>query len=312
MKKISVLVLFLGLIQVSHAALVDKIYATVNSEVILLSDIEQFEKTLPLRKELDPLFGFSAGMENEKPDRKTTLDFLITERLIAQSFKVSDAEVEQEVLSVQRNNKLTREDLITFLKSKNFVYDDYYELMKVGLQKRALLDREIRNRVNISEDDIRNHYFNTLSKNSSATMDYNISLIAVNYQTYKNSKAAEQMAKDTLQRLRQGESFAEVARSTSDDPSSQNGGELGFLSQDTLAEPLKLAVKKMQIGSLSELVKTPTGFVILKLNDIRSGENQKMQDAKEQIREQLAKDEYKKQLFLWAERAKNTAYVHAN
>lgn len=312
MKKLLVLSLALTSIQSAQAVLVDKIYATVNSEVILLSDIEQFEKTKPLRKELDPLFGFSAGMDTDKPDRKTTLEFLITERLIAQNFKVSDAEVDQEVLSVQRNNKLSREDLIEFLKSKNFVYDDYYELMKVGLQKRALLDREIRNRVNISDDDIRNHYFNTLSKNSTAPMDYNISLIAINFQTYKNAKAAEQMAQETLQRLRQGENFAEVAKSVSDDPSAQNGGELGFLSQDALADSLKASVKKLQIGALSEIVKTPTGLVILKLNDIRSGENQKMLEAKEQIREQLAKEEYKKQLYLWAERAKNTAYVHVN
>lgn len=303
---------FLLLASTAHATLIDKIVAVVNSDVILASDLERFEKTLPLRKELDPLFGFSAEMESGKPNRQQIIDFLIQERLIAQSFKVTDSDVEQEVLSVQRNNKLSREDLIDFLKQKNFVYDDYYELMRTGLQKRALLDHEIRNRVNISDDDVRNYYFNTVAKSSKVPLEYNISLIVMNYKTYRNALVAEKTAQDALQAIHEGELFSEVAKRLSDDPSSQNGGELGFVSEDQMNEALKNPVKRLQIGQVSGLIKTANAIMIMKLLDIKSSESTKLLELKENLRETLAKDEYKKQLYLWAERSKNDAYIRVN
>ncbi len=184
--------------------------------------------------------------------------------------------------------------------------------MKIGLQKRNLLDREIRNRVNISDDDVRNYYYNQAAKNSSAPLEYSIALVVVTLKTYKNTLSAEKTAQDALTSIKQGEPFGEVAKRVSDDPSAQNSGELGFVSEEQLAEPLRSSVRKLQIGGLSDLVRTPTGFMIVKLMDIKSAENQKLKELKEQIREQLAKDEYKKQLYLWAERAKNDAYIHTN
>lgn len=296
----------------ANAALIDKIAAIVNAEVILNSDIDRFERAISLRRELDPLFGFSAEMDGGKPTHAQILLFLVQERLIGAAFKVADSEVEQEIQTVQRNNRLSKDDLTEFLKSKGFDYDQYFELMRVGLQKRNLLDREIRSRVNISDDDVRNYYFNQVAKSSSAPLEYAISLIAMNFKTYKNNQAAEQAAEAALKSIRQGEPFAEVARRVSDDASASSGGDLGYLSSDQLAEPLKTSVRKLQIGALSDLIRTPTGFMIVKLADIRSAENQKLVEIKERIREQLAKEEYKKQLFLWAERARNSAYVHVN
>lgn len=292
--------------------LIDKIDAIVNSEVILRSDVERFEKTMALRRELDPIFGFSAGMDSGKPDRKQILEFLIEEKLISQTFKITDTEVEQEISSVMRNNHLSRDDLKGFLASKGFSFDEYQELMRTGLQKRNLLDREIRSRVNISDDDVRNYYFNNAKSDKSLPLEYSIGLIVLNLSTYKNTAAAEKTAREALASIKQGESFSEVAKRISDDPSAPNGGELGFVSAESLAAPLKTAVVKLQLGGLSEIIRTPAAYMIVKLIDIRSSQDDKLNEIKEQIREQMAKEEYKKQLYLWAERSKNNAFIHTN
>lgn len=296
----------------AHAFQVDKIAAIVNNDVVLNSDVDRFERTVSLRRELDPLFGFSEGVSGGKPSRQQVLEFLVQEKLIGQQFKVTDTEVEQEIQSVQRNNRLTREDLIGFLRSKGFEYDEYFELMRVGLQKRALLDREIRSRVNISDEDVRNYFYNLAMKNASIPLEYSIQMIVVGFRSYKTTTAAQQAAQEALRSIRQGESFAEVAKRASDDPSGPAGGELGYLPGEQIAEPLRGAVRKLQIGNVSDLIKTPAGFLIVKLVDARSTESRKFTEMKEGIREQLAKEEYKKQLFLWAERARNNAYVHFN
>lgn len=296
----------------AHAVLVDKIAAVVNNEVILQSDIERFERTVSLRKELDPLFGFSADIEGAKASRSNILDFLIQEKLITQSFKNSDADVEQEVQGVQKSNNLDREQLVEFLKGKGFDFNEYFELMRVGLAKRTLLDREIRTRVNVSDDDVRNYFLNNVAKKSNLPLEYSIQIIAINNSSFKTQQNAQAAAESALRELRQGEPFAEVARRVSDDPSSQNGGDIGYFASDALAEPLKSAVRKLQIGSTSDVLKTPAGWMIVKLVDARSTESEALKQQKEQIREELAKEEYKKQLTIWAERSRNNAYVKIN
>lgn len=295
----------------AHAALIDKIAAVVNNEVVLLSDIERFERTLELRRELDPLFGISEDMQSS-PSRAKIIDFLILERIITQNFKISDADVEQEIQSVQRNNNLSREQLVEFLRSKGFDYNAYFELMRVGLAKRNLLDREIRTRVNIGDEDVKNYYYNMAVKNAAIPLEYNIQLIVVSNDSYKTPKAAQDVAEKALRAIRQGEPFAEVARRFSDDPSRDQGGELGYFSQEQLAEPIRSAVKKLKIGQVSDVLAGRDAAMIVKLVDARSTETERFAAVKEQIREQLAKEEYKKQLVIWAERARNNAYVHVN
>ncbi len=305
--------IFLSFLNLSHAVLIDKIIGIVNNEVILLSDINKFETSLSLRKELDPIFSFNPNMESGKPSREQILDFLVQDKLVSIAFKISDADVEQEIQSVQRNNRLSREDLITFLKSKGFTFDEYFEVMRSGLQKRALLDREIRNRVNITDDDVKNQYYNNESKGTTgSTLEYHLLMIALDYKTYKSPQDAVRYAEEITKNINQGESFIDLAKRVSDDPTSEQGGDLGYLSSDALTEPLRSAVKKLQISQISPPLKTPKGIVLLKLVDIRSTDNTALNEVREQIRERLAKEEYKKQLMLWAERAKNNAYIVTN
>jgi peptidyl-prolyl cis-trans isomerase SurA len=296
----------------AHALLVDKIAAIVNNEVILQSDIDRFDRTFDLRQQLDPFFGISEDFQKGKPSRAKILDFLILERLIMQGYKVPDADVEQEIASVERDKSLDRTQVEGFLKSKGFNYNDYFELMRISLSKRNVLDREIRSRVNITDDDVRNYYFNKAEKDAKIPVEYSLQLILIASSSYKNQKAAQDTADRALRDIRQGESFADVARRVSDDPSAQNGGELGYIGADQLAEPLRSTARALQIGTVSNVIKTPNGFMIVKLIDMKSSESNEFQKVKEELRREMATKEYQKQIFIWAERARNDAYVHIN
>lgn len=296
----------------AHAVLIDKIAAVVNNDVVLHSDVERFERTLGLRRELDPLFGINEDMSRGNLSRAKVLDFLTQERLVTQNFKIADQDVETEIQSVQRTNNLSREQLVEFLKQKDYDFTSYFELMRIGLAKRNLLDREIRTRVNISDDDVKNYYYNMAVKNESIPLEYSIQLIVVSNDSYKTPQAARETAERASRALKQGEEFKEVAKRVSDDPSSGNGGELGYFSSEQLAEPLRSAVRKLQIMHTSDVLAAKDAFMIVKLLDARSTESDGLTRAKEQIREQLAKEEYKKQLVIWAERARNNAYIRVN
>ena len=77
-------------------------------------------------------------------------------------------------------------------------------------------------------------------------------------------------ATDIRERILRGESFEQVARSTSDDPSVKvNGGNLGYFTVFQMIMPFEDAAYSMKKGAISEPVRTPYGYHIIKVADIR-------------------------------------------
>src|SRR2546423_15509357 len=88
---------------------IDRLEASVNSSIILKSDLQTFRRTIKLRAQLDPLFaGTSVAQHAESAATQEVVDFLIDEKLISQMFPVNDSEVEQEINSIQSNNHIDR------------------------------------------------------------------------------------------------------------------------------------------------------------------------------------------------------------
>src|SRR5687768_11456306 len=96
----------------AHAVVLDRLEASVNSSLVLLSDLRKFRQVVALRAQLDPLFsGTPLASQGPKASDADIREFLIDERLILQQFPVTDAEVEQEINSIQANNKIDRDTL---------------------------------------------------------------------------------------------------------------------------------------------------------------------------------------------------------
>ncbi len=297
----------------AHAAVpLDRLEASVNSAIILASDVQKFRATLGLRQQLDPLFaGTPIAAQGEKASQADIVEFLINERLITQQFQVNDNEVEQEINSIQANNKIDRESLKKALHDQGYKFEDYFELIRVSTAKRNLIDRDIRTKVTISDDDVKNYFYNHYSKTTSVPSAYKVRMIVISPKNYKNPAAARDTAERALSSIRAGESFEEVAKRVSDDPSASSGGDLGELSADQMSASIHEPLKKMKIGGVSPVLGTPqTRFFILKLEDVRSQESDQLAKMKEEIRGHLAADEYQHQIALWLERQRQSAFVH--
>lgn len=85
-----------------------------------------------------------------------------------------------------------------------------------------------------------------------------------------DTMTAWQKASDIRTRILTGESFEDVARSTSDDQSVKfNGGNLGYISAFQMIMPFEDAAYSLKEGELSQPVRTPYGYHIIKVTDIR-------------------------------------------
>jgi parvulin-like peptidyl-prolyl isomerase len=140
----------------SLAKTLDKLVASVNSSPILFSDLQAFKKSFGLRAQLDPFLAESRLSATSKESQ--ILEYLVDEKLILSQFPVSDAEVEQEINSIQSNNKINRASLKTAIQQQGFRFEDYFELIRVGTAKRNLIDRDIRSKMSINDEDIKNYY----------------------------------------------------------------------------------------------------------------------------------------------------------
>ncbi len=286
-----------------QAETLERLEASVNNQLVLKSDIGKFKKTVTLRAQLDPLF---AGTDLAKKGIQATdteiVDFLVNEKLITTAFPVSDAEVEQELNTIQAANRINREQLRGALTAQGFKFDDYFELIRIGASKRNLIDRDIRTKVSITDDDVKNQYYNRYAKDAKAPQAYHIRIITT---------PVKKDAQDARAELVKGKPFAEVAKKYSKDPSAENGGDLGVSSEEQMAAPIRKQIKKMRVGETSAILgNAKTQFFIIRLDDIQKAEDAKFKALSDQIRGGLANVEYQRQLTLWFERQRDLAFIH--
>jgi peptidyl-prolyl cis-trans isomerase SurA len=291
----------------------EKLEASVNANIILLSDVNKFRETLKLRAQLDPLFaGTKVASDGANASAKDIVDFLIDEKIIAQQYPVTDAEVEQEVNSIQSNNHIDRNQLRHALADQGFAFEQYFDLIRVSVSKRNLIDRDIRTKVTIADDDVKNYFYNHYAKTSNIPMAYKLNIITVSLSNYKTPAAAKDVAQQALNSIRAGESFEDAAKRTSDDSSAATGGELASVTEDQMSPLIRDQAKKLQLGGVSEVFGGPGAgsYMIVKLADVRSSDNERYEKMKEEIRGQLSAGEYQHQISLWLERQRASAFIH--
>ncbi|NDD92157.1 hypothetical protein EBZ37_08740 [bacterium] len=290
----------------------DRLEASVNASIILASDLRKFRETMSLRARLDPLFAASAlGDRKGSASDQEIVTALIHDRLILQAFPVSDADVEVEINAIQSNQRISRDRLRDEIQRNGFKFEDYFELIRLSTAKRNLIDREIRSKVTVSDDDVKNHFYNRYSKQAPSSMNYRVKIITFSRSNFKSTQAMKETADRALTALRSGDSFEEVARRYSDDPTAETGGELGSLTEDQMSPSFRKEIKKLKVGSVSAVFGDPSSrLFILKLADVSSGDDSRLAAVREEIRNQLAASEYHHQIQLWLERQEQQAFIH--
>ena len=94
----------------------------------------------------------------------------------------------------------------------------------------------------------------------------------------------EDQAKSAIQKLGQGESFADLAKSESKDQSAPNGGDLGWFTLQTMVQPFAEAVQKLAKGAYTKTpVQTQFGWHVIQLEDQRRAEAPAMDQVRDQI-----------------------------
>ena len=172
---------------------------------------------------------------------------------------------------------------------------------------------DLRSEISVSEDELRSLYesnkarFTTPERRKAS----HVLIRVTDSDGEERISEARAKAEGLLQQIRDGAAFAEVAKEHSEDPGSvTNGGDLGFVEKDAMVKPFEDALYKLADGEVSEPIRSPFGYHLIKLTELVPQTQQLFED----VREQLAEEEIRRQaedLFLdRAETFRNLVYEH--
>jgi peptidyl-prolyl cis-trans isomerase D len=113
----------------------------------------------------------------------------------------------------------------------------------------------------------------------------------------KDEAAVRKQAEDILQQVRSGADFAELAKKYSEDEGSKaNGGDLDYFSRGRMVPEFETAAFALEVGQVSELVKSQFGFHIIKVVDKKPAVTRSLDEVRPQIEEQLKRQRADQQI----------------
>lgn len=253
----------------------DRIAAIVDNEIILESEVTQGAYLLALQMGIDPT---RAPLEFEKLKRQT-LENLVTQKVLLvearqETIKVDDGQVDQ-LLDQQMQALLQRfgseEKLADYFgQPVSKIRRSYREEIVNSLMINNLQQQKFGN-VKVTRREVEEFYRTHKDSLPELRESVNISHILVEIKPgIEADHRAYEKAKEIRQRILNGEDFATLARTYSQDPgSASRGGELGFMSRGDFVQEFEEAAFALEPGQISEVVKTRFGYHIIQCLDKR-------------------------------------------
>jgi peptidyl-prolyl cis-trans isomerase D len=102
--------------------------------------------------------------------------------------------------------------------------------------------------------------------------------------------AAKARIEELMEQARQGASFAELAKEHSQDPSAEQGGDLGWIGRGEMVEPFEEAVYNTAPGEISGPVRSPFGWHAVMVREVREARQKPLEEVQDEIRQLLARD----------------------
>ena len=275
----------------TRGELLDRVVAIVNDGVVLNSDldsqIEQVSERLRQQKlELPP----------QNVLRQQVLERLVVQELELQhasraGVKVTDEMLNSALTDVAKRNNLSLSQLPDALKQQGVDYTAYREDVRKEITLTVLRQRDVLQHISVTPREI-DQFLDKQARTPSEHNEYNVShiLIAVGQEASPAQlDAAAKRAQEVYERAKGGEDFAKLAVGYSNSQTALEGGALGWRKGSELPTFLSDLIVKLKPGEVSEPLRTPSGFHIVRLNEMRGGSSETSVEDQVHVRHILMK-----------------------
>jgi peptidyl-prolyl cis-trans isomerase SurA len=301
--------------QAADAVVVDRIVAVVNDDLITLFDLNQnfrpYEANIKAlgyapERERETLFKLRTDLLNQLIERKLS-DQVVKKNNI----EVSEQEIDTALERLKDARSLTDDDLRAGLARQGLTLEEYRKNLKQQLLRNKLVNREIKSKIVITEDDI-NDYYDAHREKFAGELSYhlwNIFIRTPEFADDSTKRIALEKMEAVLTKLTQGQSFESFAVADPDSPMAPKGADLGLFKLDELSPELQKAVSGMKAGDFSPILKTDMGYQIIFVQKIVETKSKSLAEVKSEIHEILYNEAVDNRFQKWLKDLRKRSHI---
>ncbi|MFC3609435.1 peptidylprolyl isomerase [Stutzerimonas tarimensis] len=260
----------------------DRIVAIVDNDVIMQSQLQQ-----RLREVRNTMSQRGVELPPEEEMRQQVMERLIAENLQLQlaersGIRIGDEELNQAMATIAQRNNMSLEQFREALARDGMSPEQAREQIRREMLITRVRQRRVAERVQVSDQEVQSFLASDLGK-LQLSEEYRLANILIPVPEAADAatiQAAEAAARDTYEQARQGADFGRLAMARSASENALEGGDMGWRRAAQLPPPFDTMVGDMQVGQVTEPIRTPPGFILIQLTDKRGGETQVRQEVR--------------------------------
>jgi peptidyl-prolyl cis-trans isomerase SurA len=305
-----------------RAEIVEEVLVKVNGEIISKTDLEMREAQA-LRQRPDPLPANLSDAELRRMMDEVTPEIIVSsvdEILLLQRAKelgytMTEEQFQGVLDNIKKENNIdTEEKFQVALKQEGMTLND----LRKALERQMLVGRvqqaEVSSRIDVTEEEEKRYYDehgNEFAAVPSIMLREILVRVPGDAKGINAARDEEAKAKaDVIRaRLAKGESFEKVAAEVSDAASKANGGLIGPLKREELAEDLQALLRSMKVGQMSPVFRVGAGYEILKLESSVESTQLTFEQARTAIANRLFAQKQRVELRKYLEKLRSQAII---
>lgn len=266
--------LFLGTAAHADVQPLNRVVAIVDNDVIMQTQLDarvrEVQQTIAKR---------GAEVPPANVLTQQVLDRLILENIQLQmgersGIRISDEELNQAMATIAQRNGMTLEQFRDALAKDGLSFNDARDQVSREMIISRVRQRRVAERIQVTEQEVKNFLASDLGK-MQLSEEFRLANIVIPVQEDASSdalQAAERRAQDLYQQARQGADFGQLAIANSASETALDGGDMGWRKAAQLPPPFDSMISAMGVGDVTEPIRTPGGFILLKVLEKRGGE----------------------------------------
>ncbi len=311
MRRIALLIGLLSCVALAPAwaETVSRIAAVVNDDIITTLELDQALKTQLAKTEKQPSPAQIGALRKELLSRLIEEE-LVQQRIHALRLQVSDEEIENAILDVQKQNKLTREQLEQAVQSQGLTIDAYRDNLRKQILRYKLVGQEVRSKVDVSESEVRDYYRAHLDE---YRLPPTVTLSAITFPVPEKAGAAEREAirkeaRAALDLLHKGEAL-DLVIGVYGRKTGATADMLGTFAEGELTEEFSKSVTGVDKGGFGSLAETDRAIVLLKVEERSPGGLRQFEAVRPEITQTLTDQKTDGRIKEWTQGLKQKSFI---
>ena len=268
--------LFLGTAAQAEVQPLDRVVAIVDNDVIMQSQLDA-----RLREVQQTIAKRGAALPPQDVLSQQVLERLIIENIQLQigdrsGIRITDEELNQAIGTIAQRNGMSLEQFRAALTQDGLSFADARDQVRREMVISRVRQRRVAERIQVTDQEVQNFLASDLGK-LQLSEEFRLANILIPVPEGASPEAiqtADRQARELYQQLQQGADFAQLAIARSASETALEGGEMGWRKAAQLPPPFDAMVGALAVGEVTEPLRTPGGFIMLKLLEKRGGGSQ--------------------------------------